>query len=278
VNSRTIVPFVIGPVLLLSGAVWAQDRQPDEVTRQLFEQYILRGGKIDTQSVMAATHLVSQRGRETGFWKDVLAELQSDNPHSEIGCVRVLGKMLATDASARDALRRQKEGELSAWIPTVCVGPEVVTVLIDRGSNADRFRIDHYTIALARARAPEAKDFFQSILRKGSVQRDPFTPAAGNPPPLESTQFHAAVGLAQLGDAEGIEWLIENCKFTGAGTVLNAWPQGAPPGGSLSECCLQALRLLSGEHQRTSQAEWAEWWKSADAWLLRNRAVPFGDP
>jgi hypothetical protein len=71
VNSRTIVPFVIGPVLLLSGAVWAQDRQPDEVTRQLFEQYILRGGKIDTQSVMAATHLVSQRGRETGFWKDV---------------------------------------------------------------------------------------------------------------------------------------------------------------------------------------------------------------
>jgi hypothetical protein len=295
--SRSISWMLAACSAILCGMAVAEERQSDPITQHLFEQYIARQGKIDTESVMAATHLVAERGRESGFWKNVLAELQRDNPDSEIGCVRVLGKMLAADAAARDAIRRRQEkGDVSASDPRAYLGPEVVVELIDRGAKADRLRIDHYAIALARARVPEAQDFFKSILRatrpsglfppSGTSRRD--TPKFTTPPEQttaptdpyhwDSTRFHAAVGLAQLGDAEGIEWLIEHCKFTGAGTVANAWPQGAPPGGSLSACCVQALRLLSGEYQRTSQAEWVAWWKSADARLLRDRAVPFGDP
>jgi hypothetical protein len=278
---RNIFLMLAACAAVRGGSAVAQDPQSDQVTKHLFEQYVARQVKFNTESVMAATHLVAERGRESGFWKNVLAELQRDNPPSEIGCVRVLGKMLAADAAARDALRRQKEtGEVSALIPRVFLGPEVVAALVERGGKADRFRSDHYAIALARARTPEARGYFQSILR-GRVEPAKPVGAADVAPVrwrhLDSTRFHAAVGLAQLGDAEGIEWLIEHCEFS-QGTVTNAWPQGAPRGGDLSACCLEALRQLSGVHQRTSQAEWAAWWKSADRKRLLDHAVSFGDP
>jgi hypothetical protein len=270
-------------------------------TQQLFEQYVAQQGKINTESVMAATHLVAERGRETGFWKNVLAELRRNNQQSEIGCVRVLGKMLATDAAARDVIRRRKEtGEVSAWAASVCLGPEVVTDLLEHGRKADRVRIDHYTIALARARVPQARDFFKSILRATADQTSPSTTqptpgrdtkapiinpdqaravdsASARPYHSESTRFHAAVGLAQLGDSEGIDWLIANCEFS-QGTVMNAWPKGSPPGGDLRTCCLEALRHLSGERSRTSKAEWAAWSKSVDKKHMLDHAVVFGDP
>lgn len=296
------IPLILcGIVVLVSGATAAQDQQADEITRQLFEQYVARQGKINTESVIAATHLVAERGRGTGFWKNVLKELKRNNQQSEIGCVRVLGKMLATDAAARDAIRRRNEtGEVSAAFAIVCLGPEVITALLERGRKADRYRIDHYTIALARARVPEARDFFQSILHTSGDQLtlsenvqpprrdttktpitspDPATGADSAPTRLyhlESTRFHAAVGLAQLGDSEGIDWLIANCEFS-QGTVMNARPQGAARGGDLSACCAEALRHLSLEHARTSQAEWAAWSKSVNKQLLLQRAVVFDD-
>jgi hypothetical protein len=269
-------------VLLFLGTAVAQERhEADALTRQLFEQYVARQGKINTASVMAATHLVAERGRETGFWKEVLAELRRGDPNSEIGCVRVLGKMLATDAAARDVIRREKEtGESSAWAATVCLGPEVAGELIKRGQKADRFRIDHYVIALMRARTPEARGFFQSIL-PDPPPADPFAqPPAGaraRPPHLDSTKFHAAVGLAQLGDAEGIDWLIANCEFS-QGSVMHAWPLGAVRSGSLSACCQEALRQLSGERALAAKAEWSAWSEQVDKKQLRDRVVVFGDP
>lgn len=280
IQRGTLVLFAL---LLLPGVCAAQVSKSDEVTQQLFEQYVARQGKINTQSVMAATHLVAERGRETGFWKIVLAELRRDNQQSEIGCVRVLGKMLATDASARGAIKRQKEtGEISAWIPSVCLDSEVVTELVKRGGKADRFRVDHYTIALARARVPEASDFFKAVLRAARAI-DPTTdePNTEIPPNgpyhMDSTRFHAAVGLAQLGDMEGINWLIANSEYN-EGTVTNAPPQGAPPGGSLHACCTEALRHLSGERSKGSKAEWAEWAKSIDKKSPVIRAVVLSDP
>jgi hypothetical protein len=94
---------------------------------------------------------------------------------------------------------------------------------------------------------------------------------------LDGTRFHAAVGLAQLGDFEGVDWLIANCQHR-EGTVMNAPPQGAPPGGSLTACCSEALRHLSLEHTRTSKAEWAEWARSVDKKTLLARSVALSDP
>jgi hypothetical protein len=255
----------------------AQDQAGDELTRQLFEQYVARRSKISTESILAATHLVAERGRRNGFWKSVLAELRRNDEQSEIGCVRVLGKMLETDAAARDAIRRTKTtGEISAWVPTVQLDHAVVKELLKRADQADRFRIDHYTIALARSRVPEAREFFRSILA-APVPINPFGEGPSGPIHLTSTRFHAAVGLAQLGDSEGLQWLIEHCDDT-AGTVTNAWPKGARPGGGLGNCCTEALRQLSGQRGLTTRADWEAWLTATDETTLHNRAVIFGDP
>jgi len=64
VTSRSIPLILLGAIVLFSGTGVAQDRQADQITQQFFEQYVVRTGKIGTESVMAATHLVAERGRE----------------------------------------------------------------------------------------------------------------------------------------------------------------------------------------------------------------------
>lgn len=143
-----------------------RDDYPDEISQQLFDTYLARRGKINVSTFRAAAHIVAERGRMIGFWKTILAELQKGDENSEVGCVYVLGKMLAVDAHARDVMRREKEtGEIGQWRPSVCLGPEVVQELVRRGQQTERSRVDQYAIALARARVAEATEFFRMILR-----------------------------------------------------------------------------------------------------------------
>ncbi|QDT10535.1 hypothetical protein [Planctomycetes bacterium K23_9] len=262
-KSRTTVLILLACFLLLGRIAEAQDPKPDEICQRLFETYITRQVKISTKTVMAATHIVAERGRNTGFWKNVLAELRSENSQSEIGCVRVLGKMLATDALARYTIRRQKEtGEISAWLASVRLGPNVVAELVQRGEKADRSKLDHYVVALARSRVPETKEFLQSVLRNDNRS--------------DSAKFHAAVGLAQLAETEGVEWLIANSESS-QGHVSVGTPRGAAPGGALSACSVAALQQLSDQRLQ-NKSEWEAWLKNTDIKLLLNRAVAFTDP
>ena len=240
--------------------------QPDQLCQMLFDGCIARRGKINTSTVMAASHIVAGRGRNTGFWTTVLRELQKGEEQSEIGCVRVLGKMLAIDAAARDVIRREKEtGETGQWQASICLGPEVVTELVERGKKADRFRVDHYAIALARARVPEAKDFFRMILRDDTGKHY-----------MASAKFHAAVGLAQLSHPTGFEWLIANSGDP-LPTISNAWPPGVPDL-NVNTCCVAALRHLSGENKLSTKQEWQTWWKTVDKKLLPKSHVTLVDP
>ena len=277
---RNMVLYLLATLACMPGIAGAQDRPADEISKLLFDSYIARPGKISTDTVMAASQIIAERGRESGFWRNVLAELKKENEQNEIGCVRILGKMLATDAAARDSIRRQKEtGEVGAWLATVNLGPEVVAELLARGQKADRFRIDHYTIALARARVPEARDFFTSILHAqfASGGEGPGTVPSGRVYHLDTTRFHAAVGLAQLGEPAGIEWLIAYCEDIN-GHVASARPYGSSRGGSLGSCCMVALEHLSEKRGLTTKAEWEAWWKTADKAALRQRAVVLADP
>lgn len=225
-----------------------QNNSPDDICQRLFETYIARRGKINTSSIMAASHIVAERGRNTGFWRTVLEELRKGKEKSEAGCVRVLGKMLSIDAAARDVIRREKEtGELSQWKAGVRLGPEVVKELIARGDKADRF-LSHYAIALARARVPETMGFFRMILREDRNMNH-------NP----TVNFYAAVGLAQLADAEGMEWLIENSEGR-LHTVKCAWPSDVADW-NLSTSCVAALRMLSGEGNLSTKLDWEAWWQ-----------------
>jgi hypothetical protein len=237
---------------LAVGAPARAEDQPedrDQICHLLFDAYIARRGKINTSTIMAASHIITERGRNSGFWRHILGELKEGHEASETKCVRILGRMLSIDAAARDAIRREKEtGQPGQWKASVRLGPEVVETLVARGENADRHRATHYAIALARARVSEPSEFFRMILR--DHQGVHYLPTA---------RFYAAVGLAQLGDPQGIEWLIENSEGASS-TVSCAWPRGVTDG-HLTTSCVAALRMLSGKQDLSTKREWKSWWE-----------------
>lgn len=256
--------FVMFASMLLKLPAGEVTNQPDQLCQMLFDAYIARPVMVNASTGKAASHIVAERGRNMGFWKIVLRELQSGQA-SETGCVSVLGRMLAIDAAARDVLRREKEtGRINQWAASVCLGPEVVKELIARGTAADRFCVDYYAEALLRARVPEASDFFRMILRDDTARYY-----------MDDAKFHAAVGLAQLGEPDGFDWLIKNCEDPFP-SVSRALPSQVS-NNKLATCSVAALRDLSGEENLKSKHEWESWWDSVDKRSLPKSPVRMDD-
>ena len=78
-------------------AVVAQEHSehPDDISQQLFETYIARGGMVNASTRTAAEQIVAERGRDSGFWRTILKELQKGEEGSEVGCVHVRGGLTA---------------------------------------------------------------------------------------------------------------------------------------------------------------------------------------
>lgn len=250
----------------------------DPICWQLFKEYFVagRGAKIPTETVYAVSHIIVERGRNSGFDRIILQELRKNDERSEIQCVKLLGQIVAIDAYARtDARRRRETG--NDWPPQQrSIGGglriELVKELLARAQQADRASIGEYVIALTRARVPECQPFLKQILATaGRQNRFPPTVSENGrqkgvqpqgPPPLRysaATQFHAAVGLALLADAEGIEWLIANCEKISH--VQRARPVNMSRSGSqtVGACCVAALQQLSGNKKLTQKNEWEAW-------------------
>ncbi len=264
-NARRIVCAVLVGLAALTATAAARKNgeEPDRLCQMLFDEYVVSRGKINTSTRMAAAHIVAERGRTNGFWKDVFAALPTGDVKREIACVRVLGKMLEHDAIARDAQRRfERTGEVQQARPSICVGEDVVKELIARGAKAEDGLADHYAIALARARVPEARELFRKML-------------AGEPG-LVGDGFHAAVGLAQLGDPAGFEWLIARSTDP-THTVSNAWPRRVPSY-NLDVCCAAALQELVGQGAPRTRPEWQAWWNQVDKAKLAPGRVDFVEP
>lgn len=263
-------PWVVltGFALLFGMGLSARDAEPqqDPLCRMLFDTYMTGGAKIQTRTITAASHIIAERGRDSGFWQYLLGELRKNNESSELGCIHVLGKMLEVDALARDVIRREKEtGQVGQWRASVCLGPEVVGELISRGEKADSFRVGQYAIALAHARVPEAADFFRMILRDGAARYD-----------VDTAKFYAAVGLAQLGDPDGIGWLIAQSDNRNL-DVRSAYPRGSRRSISDTYATL-ALRKLTGQENLSTRQEWEAWWEQAGNKARRTNRVEIVDP
>jgi hypothetical protein len=248
---------VIPSVAVLTATVAATSRgsEPDLLCQMLFDEYVVGRGKVNGPTRTAATHIVAERGRGCGFWRNVLEELRKDDERTEMGCVRVLGEMLEIDALARDVLSSGKPG---AWRPSIELGSEVVQELIARGGKADRFRVIHFAVALARARVPEANALLRSLLEDDEGKNH-----------MAGAQFHAALGLAQCGDPAGYRWLIDHASDR-TDTVSNAKPEHAASL-SLDVCCIAALQDLSGQSTLNRQEDFEAWWR-----LTGEAAPPHG--
>jgi len=249
----TIVLFAC-PVWVAAGP--QAQTPPDAICQALFQEYIVRSGKISTSDELAAAELIASRGRTTGFWKPVLEGLRTVKGWDEIRYVRILGLMLAADAHARDNIKSGQASKMQ-MISIVALPKEVVPELISRAETAisaesGSYVGDAYTLALARARDPRAKEFLQRMVKSENH--------GGN---WQSVKFHAALGLAELGEPVGMEWLIAHSDDDSDGIVWGR-PQYASRQ-QLSLAVVAALQVLSGQPALSTKTEFQAWWKTAAA-------------
>ena len=249
----------------------AADEKPDQLCFLLFEDYVVRGGKIPGDQALAASDLIVARGRSNGFWRRVVDELRRGRQESEAKCVRILGLMLEEDFGDQEVLRREKEtGQQGQKDRFVALSPEVPKLLLERAAKADRWSAAEYAVALLRGHVVEAEDWFRAVL--SGNQHD------------SSAQFYAAVGLAHLGKPEGVRWLIDKSESTAEPFRYAApcvFPRITGESHRLGAFCVGALQALSEAEpgnlgsvegwpkplKLTTKAEWQTWWaKNETAW------------
>jgi hypothetical protein len=233
----------------------------------MYLQHYLAGKRINSTTVHAAMQMLA----DTGDWKIVLDELQSGTCRSEVHCIKVLGMMAEKEAQWRRIVELHERGEYRGplqmgskrpYVPT-----ELVPALLRRATAADRSDWEHYVVALAQSRDERAKDFFLTILKDAPIDRK-----------AEFASFHAAVGLANLHELAGIEWLIEHAGESKE-MIHNAWP-GNTPGRRMDAACDRALAYLSG-HFGNGECTcsrgveyWRKWWQDANQQVREDAYIP----
>jgi len=248
--------FVVSLTFVTLALVWrhsdAGPREPesDVVCEALLRDYVLNTGKIESRSVNAATQLLGVRGRGKDYWKVVLRHFKESDAKGRTAVqssrlLTVLTIMLEYDGRARWLLSRPEELRQSAWVPQITLSEEVLDTIIERASTVDRNHLDAHLVAVVVAHDHRAKPFLKSILEGKDERID------------QGTRFHAAVGLAELGDGAGFRWLVEANPM---GEIWSA-PHLDAPNGSCLESRVQALNDLTGLKKKTIE-EWQAWWKA----------------
>jgi hypothetical protein len=245
---RSVLVFLVFAFLSASTpACFAADAPPidrtDPISKALFEEYIVRHGKTPTSDIVAATDLIISRDM-SDFWQPALEGLDKTKDWDQMTYVRLLGKMLYVDAADREY-----KGDITLRQSEIRRLPEtVLPELLKHAKDAKDYSLDAYLIAIARARDPRAKDFLTEKLKSSETGGC-----------WQSIKFHSALGLAELGDPTGVEWLINNSEDTSSDVVF-AWPLIEDR--HLGTSCLNALRVLSGEMNLKTKAEFETWWKN----------------
>jgi hypothetical protein len=233
------------------------DPAHDIVCEQLMADYILRGGKIQGDTVDAAIVIIASRA-ERGYWRTVFKHFQESQDNNlqafspSPNLLRILTKMLWRDGRARWLLSHPEELKQSAWAPSIVLPAEVIDTIIARAKIANRQQFDNYVVAIMAAHDARSKPFLLDVLN------DKLPPVNGQPVVTPSAQFHAAVGLANLGERAGVEWLVNTPGSADVGYV----PHIRVPGGNLHEARLRALSDLTGQPYQPLE-KWQAWWKTS---------------
>lgn len=268
----SIFTIVITLTLMLAVVGWSAELRADQSfsTREqwpvfitdpicdaLFREYIEQGGKISPSDMQAASNLIVSRGRPKGYGKIVFEGLNTVAGRDEIRYIDILGKMLEKDSYSRDAIKAGTTGKMQMAM-IIAVPDFVVPALIDRSEKADTYVGDSYVIALARARDERTQDYLMRIMKSGDTGQN-----------WDSMKFHAAVGLANMGDKAAVNWLI-GCTDDSSGSVSFAWPKSISDN-SIAASAIAALRVLSGQKNLSTKSEFEDWWKTAEArWEPKN--------
>jgi hypothetical protein len=223
----------------------------DLICELLFREYVLNSGKVNADEREAAICLIARRGRENGFWQQVLDTYRTASDSVADACVLILGRMLVVDARGREIVAAEKRtgrpygGQWGG--PYIVLPDEVVDLIVRRAAGFTGSSRRAHLVALVQADDPRAKPVFEPLLEHGTTLD------------LDGCAVFAAVGLANLGQERGVQWLIEHCEskywlgYAAAtiGETHSPW---------LDELCQTALRVLSGHHvRRDTRDSWQRW-------------------
>jgi hypothetical protein len=162
--------------------------EPDLLCRLLFDTYIVADGMIGGPT-RRRPHTSSQSAvgsAASGAWCSPscgrMTRGPRDRARSSWARCSSRKRTRATSSGTGD------DGRDAPGIPQIKLGKDVVEELLARAKNADGYQ-DVFVVALARARVPETRALFRAIVEDGAPDWA-----------LTSERFHAAIGLAQLGD------------------------------------------------------------------------------
>lgn len=267
---------------------------------------LVRGGKIDTNTINASITLVAARGAtDTEFARLVLAEFEKSceggdrTSQSRRHLLAVLTDIFEawSSSSWRSQLSRfNPDDQPQSATPQVDakLRREMLARVVQHGYETDRSEIANVSLAVRQLHHPVGREFLRDVLRDPGSKSDPFAPS--NPPqtvPQQQPQatptpksnseaptasrwkdntgggwtdakFVAAVGLAELGEAEGIDWLLARAQPNKFGIDASLWsfPHLRDPRGSLLESSRLALADLFGLPAQVTATELADWWRT----------------
>jgi hypothetical protein len=231
-----------------------EDSTADCLCDQLIRRF-LSGGKVDSSMISAASEIAQRHCRGPRSIEQIMSGLVNPDGSGNRDRLRLLGRMLAVDAESRreyaQPAERRRVRAMGPPPPLDKTVVEQLRTMADRlGSPAWR----PFVIAIAKAEDPGSIDWLRSVLRRSSREG------------ADATAFHAAVGLANLADPEGVLWLIDHVESPGGELILDGFPRDVFDG-SLSACCQKALQILSGRTNAITRDDFLRWWQE--------QAVPF---
>ena len=245
-------------------------------------KHILRQGKIPTRTIDIAIDVVASEGHKFPEVRRLLMEeleKQTRDGRSRT-LLKLARKILAHDGAARwnRELRKQADSLPQAAFPhAIPAKSPLLERLLVLGYRAGRSDIDGYVLAIRAAHDRQTIPFLLDVLGNSEVG-SPFTAGTGKIPrdngeapanarkpkigegkwqdnvggSWKMAKFHAAVGLAELGNPEGVEWLLKYAKPNNFGTNYD-----------LKKLCEPALATLSQLPVSGGHDPWVQWWNKS---------------
>ena len=152
---------------------------------------------------------------------------------------------------------------------------ETLKRVIRRGREADRSDIDAFVLAIRAAHHPKGAEFLLDVIRNpvdrpglGTSRFDDETRKSHGKwkdnigGSWSDAKFHAAVGLAELGSHEGVEWLIRNSRRNRdiGPKSISRFPHSGDTRGNYRMSSLHALADISGLGFNDDASVWSAWW------------------
>ncbi|MFO0905918.1 MAG: serine/threonine-protein kinase [Pirellulales bacterium] len=255
---------------------------PRETLRRL-----VRGGKIESKSLDAMVAEVARHAADDAeFARSVLVEFrQSCNGGDQTSSSRrellrvlvMLFEIWDVDpplpppaplhADNSPAPKQPQQEQIKA---------ELLACVMERAYSSSSSEIATFTLAVRQSRHRDAKKFLLDVLRHDATVGDPYTPPAEPAVRVwkepagaswDEAQFIAAVGLAEMGAAEAVDWLLEQAHPNDFGIDRSLWQYRHVDDrqGSRRESSRLSLCDLFHLAADKSDAQLADWWRDRSA-------------